>query len=322
MFKVLLIFTTAIALAACNKQNIEQGGQDSGGGDIAGAIPEQVEALFSERKSLEIDLKTILRNFKEIKISRKQDQKFLRNWAARFEKLKANLSKIIHNIDLNDTCKDLHNNEKSASVSDYSMNGKICLSKSDLSKNLPEVLKKQTHAIIFHEISHLMGLKEKSAQRIQALTLKYYDKLTKSGPSYLMHNQLIDSSEKTRKNITLLLKKLAADDHSFGQYVGGGRFEKEDKGTITKIKEIDSDLKLVASAAEVLADQMIAKFKNKDSILFDNLKLLTALPDETRFQVEQLMASGYRKKTMQKLSDLYGKHYQFLLETENQLRSF
>src|SRR5690606_17103428 len=165
-------------------------------------------------------------------------------------------------------------------------------------------------------------LKEKSAQRIQALTLKYYDKLTKSGPSYLMHNQLIDSSEKTRKNITLLLKKLAADDHSFGQYVGGGRFEKEDKGTITKIKEIDSDLKLVASAAEVLADQMIAKFKNKDSILFDNLKLLTALPDETRFQVEQLMASGYRKKTMQKLSDLYGKHYQFLLETENQLRSF
>ncbi len=314
----MVAFLTLLTVVSCNKKNLEQGGQDSGGGDIAGATPEQIETLFSESERLESELKTILQNLKQADLSNKNDKTFLRKWARRFEKSGASISEILRNIDLDDTCKDLHNNEKSAAVSDFSTDGRICLSKTDLAKNLPEVLKKQTHAIIFHEISHLMGLKEGPAQKTQTLILKYYDKLTESGASYVMQNQLITTSEKARENIALLQKRIATNNRILGD---GFDYIPVDRGTMYKIKEIDSDLEFVANAAKVLTDQMEAKFKNKNSILFDRLKRLVVLPGKTRAQVNKIVTEG-SAKALPKLRSLYGNHYQYLLETEKLARSF
>jgi hypothetical protein len=72
-------------------------------------------------------------------------------------------------------CTDRDHNAKDASVKGNDLDSKICLSLYNLSKSLPEVIKKEIIALIFHEASHLTSLNEEEASQVQGLYLKYAD---------------------------------------------------------------------------------------------------------------------------------------------------
>lgn len=309
MFKILSIFMLALALVSCNKKNLDQGGQDSGGGDTSGSRAAQVEALLSEPEYLEKDLQKIFENLKSIEGSKQNEQRFAKGWADRFDKSDGDFKSIIQKIELKETCKDLHDNEKTGSVSAFSMDATICLSKQKLSKNLPEVLKKQTHALIFHEISHLMGLDENNAQATQDIIIKYYDKLTKSGSTYHMQKQFLTSSIKARKAIQALVKIVVPREN-----VCGFLFVPK---ALAKIEGVDVELRLVASAALVLEDQLKTKSSRQHSNLIDMLHRATQFAREIQFEVAEHIVD---RRDCKETKQLYGNVYAHLLELEHILQ--
>lgn len=75
-------------------------------------------------------------------------------------------------------CKDRHNNSKTGSVKNLDpSNREICLSLSELQKVSESSLRRQIHALIIHEISHLVGFLEDDAQALQQFILDAYSEV-------------------------------------------------------------------------------------------------------------------------------------------------
>jgi len=78
-----------------------------------------------------------------------------------------------------DKCYDSYGEEKIGSVSDFSLNAEICLSKSKFLKIPKDNLMRTFFSVVLHEISHLFGSNEEQAKRFENFILDQFNSVYK-----------------------------------------------------------------------------------------------------------------------------------------------
>ena len=77
-------------------------------------------------------------------------------------------------------CYDSFGEEKIGSVSDFSLNAEICLSKSKFLKIPKDNLMRTFFSVVLHEISHMFGSNEEQAKRFEHYILDHFNSIYKS----------------------------------------------------------------------------------------------------------------------------------------------
>lgn len=214
VLKILMSVIIFTGLAACGQNsNITQGGQDSGGGDTRGSDQKFIFEVFTDKKRLLKELEEILWLLDPKASFLEKNKNFIILWKKKFKSSNINLANKLETLQVLEECLSHQGKSKSASVTDFNINGEICISGTHLSQLPPESLRKQVHALLFHEISHLLGYNEDHANHIQSIILAHYDSLFTKENSNSHSEEIFMMEVNNSKN--LLYEIVALPDNYF-----------------------------------------------------------------------------------------------------------